>query len=265
MKLIDCHVHAFPDFLADKAIGKLSKNCGYMPATNGTFDDTLKVQKTWDCQHMILLNIATAPEYVENVNNFLIEKNGNGVYSFGSIHPKYNNFKEEIDRLEKNGIKGVKFHPDYQEFNIDDKEVYPVYQELADRGMIILFHSGFDPAYEGSTRSHVKRGGKMAQDFQGAKIVFAHLGNLTGMDDTYKYLVGKDVYFDISMAIRYYSNAEIEKFIKSHDINKFLYATDCPWSDGKETQKMVNSLAISQEDKEKIFYRNAEKLLNITI
>ncbi|MEG1496716.1 MAG: amidohydrolase family protein [Clostridiales bacterium] len=265
MKLIDCHVHAFPDFLAEKAMEKLTKNCGYQPSTNGTLANTLKVEEKWGCKNFILLNIATSPNYVEKVNNFLIENNKDGVISFGSIHPQYHNYKEEIEKLYQNGIKGVKFHPEYQEFNMDDKAVYPIYEELAKRDMVMLFHSGFDPAYVGSHRCDVQRGAKVATDFNGAKLVFAHLGNLMGMDDTLKYLVGKDVYFDISMAIRYYKFAEIEKFIKSHDINKFLYATDCPWSDGAKTQDLVNSLNITNEDKEKVFYKNAEKLLNITI
>lgn len=265
MKYVDCHVHAFPDFLAAKAIKKLAQNCGYEAATDGTLANTLEIEKSWGCENIVLLNIATAPQYVKNVNNFLIENNGSGIISYGSIHPQYADYKDEIKRLWENGIKGVKFHPEYQEFALDDKKVYPIYEELANRDMVILFHSGFDPAYPGSDRSHVQRGGNVAEDFKGAKLVFAHLGNLTGMADTYKYLVGKDVYFDISMAIRYYSLQEIEKFIKSHDINKFLYATDCPWSDGIKTQAMVNSLNITDEDREKIFYKNAETLLNITI
>ncbi len=265
MKLIDCHVHSFPDFLADKAIEKLSTNCGYNPYTNGTLQGTKAKEKSWGCENFVLLNIATSPKYVINVNNFLIENNGNGIISYGSIHPQYSDYKAEIERLYKNGIKGIKFHPEYQEFNIDDKFMYPIYEELAKRDMVILFHSGFDPAYEGSDRSSVKRGGKIADDFAGAKLVFAHLGDLKGMENTYRYLIGKDVYFDISMSILYYTNSEIEKFIKSHDINKFLYATDCPWSDGKKTQEMVKALNITSEDKEKIFYKNAEKLLDIRI
>lgn len=265
MKLIDCHTHAFPDFIAEKAISKLSTNCHYEPSVDGTFTETCKIQKEWGCDSFVLLNIATSASSVEKVNDFLIEKNSDKIFSFGSIHPQYGDYKKEIKRLADHGIKGIKFHPDYQCFNIDDKAVYPIYEEIAKHNMVILFHSGFDPAFEGSTRSSVIRGGKMADDFKGAKIIFAHLGNLTGMEETKEHLVGKDVFFDVSMAIRYYDNREIEGFIKSHDINKFLYATDCPWSDGIKTQNMIHALNLTEEDKKKIFYKNAEKLLEVSV
>ena len=85
----------------------------------------------------------------------LLEHNGAPAIPFGSIHPQYTNFKEEIRRLADAGIKGVKFHPEYQEFDMDDPAVYPIYEELGKNGMIMLFHAGYDPAYE-SSRSYPK-------------------------------------------------------------------------------------------------------------
>ena len=55
----------------------------------------------------------------------------------------------------------------------------------------------------------------------------------------------------------------MEQMIKAHGVEKFLYATDCPWSSGIKTQEVINSLNLLDGDKEKIFYKNAAKLLQI--
>lgn len=270
MKLIDTHVHAFPDFLAEKAIRKLSIACSTVshqadPMTNGTFADTLAKQKEWGTDYFVLLNIATTPESVPKVNDFLLEHNEAPAIPFGSIHPQYTNFKEEIRRLADAGVKGVKFHPEYQEFDMDDPAVYPIYEELGKNGMIMLFHAGYDPAYESSYRSYPKKAAKVVEDFQGIKIILAHMGNLTDSAEAMEYLVGKDVFFDISMAHTGMGKKQMESMIKAHGVDRFLYATDCPWSNGLEVQELVRSFDLTQEEKEKIFYKNAAKLLNLTL
>ena len=87
----------------------------------------------------------------------------------------------------------------------------------------------------------------------------------TDTDEAMEYLVGKDVYFDISMAHLGMGKEGMEAMIKAHGVDKFLYATDCPWSNGFEVQKLVKSLDLSEEDKEKIFYKNAAQLLNLSL
>ena len=270
MKLIDTHVHAFPDFLADKAIHKLSALCSTEqhqanPMTNGTFADTMAKQQEWGSDYFVLLNIATSPESVQKVNDFLLEHNGGPVLSFGSIHPQYADYKSEIKRLADAGIKGVKFYPEYQEFDMDDPAVYPIYEELGKYNMIMLFHAGFDPAYDGSVRAYPHKAAKVLQDFAGMKIILAHMGNLTDSEEAMEYLVGKDVYFDISMAHTGMGKEKMEAMIKAHGVDKFLYATDCPWSNGLEVQELVKNFHFSEEDKDKIFYQNAAKLLNISL
>lgn len=264
MKLIDTHCHVFPDFLAKKAIEKLSDGSSYIPQTDGTLADTLRIQNSWGCQNFVMLNIATYPDYVPNVNDFQIEHNDNKhIISFGSIHPLYADYKNELDRLERAGIKGIKFHPGYQDFIMDDKALYPIYEEVAKRNMVLLFHAGYDPCFEGADFADPFRAEKVVRDFKGAKIVLAHMGNYLTNHEAMKHLIGLDVYFDISVASVYMPKSEMEQMIKAHDVEKFLYATDCPWSNGIETQKLIQSLNLLESDKAKIFYKNAVKLLNL--
>lgn len=258
------HCHVFPDKIASHALDVLTQNCEYIPVTNGTLEETLKKQHEWGCKQFVMLNIATSAEMVPKVNDFLLEHNDNKrIFSFGSIHPTYADYKSELDRLERAGIKGIKFHSGYQNFAMDDKAMYPIYEEIAKRNMIMLFHGGYDPGFPELDYYDPYRARHVIDDFKGATIILAHMGNCLNNHEVMRCLLGTDVYFDVSMAAIEMSKREMEQLIKAHGVEKFLYATDCPWSSGKDTQKVIKSLNILEADKDKIFYKNAARLLKI--
>jgi predicted TIM-barrel fold metal-dependent hydrolase len=43
--------------------------------------------------------------------------------------------------------------------------------------------------------------------------------------------------------------------------DKVLFGSDCPWDDPANEIAMINRLPLTDEEKELIFYRNAERLL----
>lgn len=264
MKYIDTHCHVFPDQIAKHAIGTLSQKSEYVAVADGTLADTIKTQQEWDCHQFVMLDIATSAKSVPKVNDFLIEHNDNKrIFSFGTIHPDFQDYVAELDRLENAGIKGIKFHPGYQNFLMDEKRMYPIYEEVAKHNMILLFHAGYDPAFDGSDCSDPFRAANILRDLKGAKIILAHMGNYLNNHEAMKHLMGSDAYFDVSVASVYMAKQEMEQMIKAHGVEKFLYATDCPWSSGIKTQEVINSLNLPDGDKEKIFYKNAAKLLQI--
>lgn len=264
MKYLDTHCHVFPDQIAKRAMDVLTKNCDYHPVTNGTLADTIEKQHAWGCKQFVMLDIATSASSVRKVNDFLIEHNDNQrIFSFGTIHPEFTDFKNEIARLDEAKIKGIKFHSGYQNFVMDDKKMYPIYEEIVKRNMILLFHGGYDPGFDGMDSCYADRCKNIVRDFKGAKIIMAHMGDVWNNHLSLQYLLGTDVYFDVSMATIHMPKVQMEQLIKAHGVDKFLYATDSPWSSGVFTQKVINSLNITDGDKEKIFYKNAVKLLDI--
>lgn len=56
-----------------------------------------------------------------------------------------------------------------------------------------------------------------------------------------------------------------EEIFRNHGIDKILFATDSPWKDQKREVEYVNSLRLSEEEKEKIFWKNAQQLLGLKI
>jgi len=84
----------------------------------------------------VVLSIATKPTQTENINNWSAEIQDEEIIAFGSIHPDYENWKAELFRIKNMGLKGIKFHPDYQKFFVDDKKMFPIYETAFGLGLI---------------------------------------------------------------------------------------------------------------------------------
>lgn len=260
--IIDFHTHCFADNIAARAMGSLIERSLYPAHFDGTLNGLKKSMRSAGIDLSIVCNIATNPHQTEKVNDWAISSNGDGIISFGSVHPEYKNFSAEIARLKNAGIKGVKFHPDYQGFDVDDKSVYPLYETLAENEMVMLFHCGHDLVPRERYRCLPKAFVKFVNDFKGAKIVGAHLGGQDLWDDVFEYVAPCDVYVDTSFGFKYLSQNDIDRFIGFHGEDKILFGTDTPWQCQKTEVREMRSF-VSGETAEKIFHANAEKLLGL--
>jgi len=62
---------------------------------------------------------------------------------FASIDPHKGKLGvREARELIEQGVRGFKFHPNVQRFFPNDVEFYPLYEVIAEAGLIALFHSG---------------------------------------------------------------------------------------------------------------------------
>ncbi len=263
---IDFHVHAFNEKVAEKAIAKLEAVSGFTPYTRGLISQTMDCMDRWNIDKFVLLPIATKPTQQKVINDWSFEQNKNDrIIAFGSVHPDAEDAFEELERIKAMGLKGVKFHPDYQGFEIDEERVYPLYRKCAELGLIVVFHAGWDcisPDYihvmpEMSARAH-----KAVPEM---KMVLAHLGGNLRWESVYEHLAGLDgeLYFDTSMLAGHISPELMLKIIKKHGADRILFASDCPWGSSESNAQLVESLSLTDEEKEMIFHKNAERLLGL--
>jgi hypothetical protein len=59
----------------------------------------------------------------------------------GPLHPDYPDWEKELKRLRRNGIKGLKFHPEFQGFWMHDPKLLPIMEE-AQRDFMFMLHVG---------------------------------------------------------------------------------------------------------------------------
>ena len=142
---IDSHIHIFPDPLAPKVIPKLAAVSGYDNQTDGTLSSTLEKMREWGVDKGVFLNIATKPSQQKSINDFCASIASDTVIPFGSVHPDAPDWEAELERIAALGLKGIKLHPDYQGFDMDEPRVLPIFQKARDLDLCVVVHAGFDP------------------------------------------------------------------------------------------------------------------------
>ncbi len=261
--IIDIHAHCFPDGLASRAIASLSEKAGIPAYTDGTVSFIKGSMAAAGIDLCVIQHIATKPEQVINVNRWAAGIQDGNLLSFGSIHPDFPDWKEEIKWLAASGIKGVKFHSEYQDFNADDTKVYPLYEALLEAGLIILFHAGVDLGYPYPYHCTPFQLSKVLDSFPGARIIAAHMGGYRYWEDVEKYLAGRDVYLDTSFAYNEMGAEAMEKLIRDHGAEKILFGSDTPWTDQAKEVSNIKSLNLTGKELDLILGGNSARLLSL--
>lgn len=263
--IIDFHTHCFPEKIAFKAMEQLKLRSGITrPAHDGTAASLANLAKADGVDCSVVLSIATNPKQQHNVNDFAISlKEIDGIIPFGSVHPDSDCALEELERLKENGIKGVKLHPDYQGFFVDDEKMLPIYEKIAKLGMITVFHCGFDIGFPDPVHCTAKAFASVLDSFGNAPIVAAHLGGLCSADETVEHLAGKNIYMDTAYCSGVMSPAWAKRIIDAHGTDKILLGSDAPWNSPMQDVEFVKCLGLSEKEEKAILGENARKLLSI--
>lgn len=265
--IIDFHTHIFPDILAERAIGSLSENGGITPYADGKLSGLLERMDEENVDVSVVLNIATKPSQETNVNNFAISLlDQTRIVPFGSVYPGSDTSLSEIERLHKAGVKGIKFHPEYQWFDVLDEKVYQTYEKCGQLGMIVSFHAGGDVGFKAPFHSDPERLNRLCDMFPETKFVFAHMGGYDMWDDGAKiYKHHDNMYLDTSIinTVSIIKNDSAKRLIDNVGIDHILFGSDMPWAKPSHSMAKLDEIGLSREELQKIYSDNAKKLLGI--
>lgn len=254
----------FPDKIAKGAIETLSARAKIPAYTDGTCSDTLSKMEKAGIDVAVALSIATNVKQTKNVNNFAIEVNkSDRLVAFGSIHPDDADYRSELDRLADSGIKGIKLHPDYQDFYIDEKRMQPIYEYILKKGFVLLFHAGLDAGLPSPVHATPERIMNVLGLFNKEKVCLAHMGGFNMHERLFETIMGKDIYIDTSCVAEFVGNDVFMELLKAHRRDKVLFATDSPWNEAGAAVENIKSLDIDEEYRKMIFSENAIRLLGL--
>lgn len=264
--IIDFHTHIFPDSIAEKTIGKLGAMIDQKPYTNATLEGIKESMKKSGVDYSVLLPVVTKPAQFQSVNAFAKAVTGkDGLISFGGIHPKTEDYQKEINKIVELGLKGIKLHPDFQNTFIDEQCYIELIAYALGKDLIVSIHGGVDAGLPEPVHCPPEKVLKMIRTVQKKapidKLIIAHTGGHLMWDDVEQYLVGEDIYMDISFSRTEISREQMIRIIEKHGVNKILFGSDSPWDGQAETIEYIRELPFSQEEKAKILGGNAEKLL----
>ena len=263
--IFDMHIHIFPDFLAKKALSGIGETSHLPPVTDATLSDTRKKLKDWGIAGAAVMNIATNPSQQQKVNNWAAEIQDDFFYCFGSVHPDATDAVEELERIKKMGLHGIKLHPDYQNYFVDDKKMDPLYEAMQALELPVTIHAGWDPVSPDIVHTPPKNLAKIARRFPHLSIIAAHLGGMETCEEAEEYLLGlENVYLDVSMSYLFCELEQAKRMILKHGTDRVLFASDCPWSLPADQIDFMNRMNLPDHIMEDINWRNAHRLLGLT-
>lgn len=260
MEIIDFHAHIYPDKIAEKASQATGDFYSIVPAHSGTSQELLAAGKASGITGFVLLPVATKAEQVRHINEFVAREmdTHEEFYGFGTLHPDCEDIVGETEHILELGLKGIKLHPDTQQFNTDDDRLYEVFDYIQGR-LPLLVHCG-DKRFD---FSHPRRLKKVIDNFPRLQVIAAHLGGWSLFEEAFELLKNKDCYLDISSTMMFLSQEQVEYYIHGYGADRILFGTDFPlWSPTQEVASF-KKLHLTVEEFEKIAYKNALKILKV--
>lgn len=263
---IDCHVHAFPDGIAERAMKKLSDTAGFPHYSLGTETDTRRILKECGVDYGVLLPIATKPTQQTSINNWAAELNKGNLISFGTVHPDNEAWLDELDRIKELGLKGVKLHPDYQGFFLFEERLIPFWQRCEELELPVTIHMGYDPVTPTVRRAMPQDLVYVHSKVPNVNIIAAHMGGVFAWEAAYHYVCGdRHIWLDTAFTEGFLQPELMKKLIEKHGADRVLFASDLPWHLPSMEEGLIEKLDLSDRELDRIYWENTAELLKLSL
>lgn len=281
--IIDMHTHIFPNEISGGVIEKLSRVAGIPAFTDGTLNGLKKSMDAAQINLSVILPVATNPRQVEKINSSAAALNekfsDEGIFSFGCIHPDFENYREELARVKNYGLKGIKIHPVYQDTNLDDVKFLRILYRAAELDLIVVTHAGLDIGFPGIIRCSPTMARHVVRELGDLKFVLAHMGGWKNWNEVLETLADTKIFIDTAFStgeivprsdshwqaddLKMLNAAQFMEFVKIFGADRILFGTDSPWTSQKNSVDFIKNLPLTDADKNKILGLNARRLLKV--
>lgn len=258
---IDFHTHAFPDELAVRAIPFLEKEGNVKAFLDGTVADLLRSMDRAGIDKSLICSIATKPAQFQSILDWSKQIRSERLIPLPSVHPKAVDLTDQLRIIREEGFIGIKLHPYYQDFFIDDAKLDAMYGALVEHDLLVVMHTGFDIAFPRLELCDPGRVIKVVEKFPDLKLVTTHLGAWDQWDKVRELLIGKQIYMELSYALDFMPPEVARQMILDHPPDRILFGSDSPWSDQQNTLALLRKLDLPPHLFEQITSANARELL----
>ncbi len=262
MSFIDVHTHAFHPKIADKVLAQLEGHYGIEPVGSGLTEDLLARLDRAGIEKAVVHTAATDASQVIPANNWALSLqagHGGRIVAFGTMHADYGEPEKELDRIAAKGLRGLKFHNDFQGFRMDDPRLMDILEAAAGR-FVVMFHVG-DVHEPDRNPSCPFKLAALHERFPDTPMIAAHLGGFQHWKYALDSLVGTDVYMDTSSSLSFIDDETLRAIFQGHPRERILFGSDYPLFDpGEEAHRLQRRLGLSDEELTDIL-ANGERLL----
>lgn len=253
-RVADVHAHIYPAKIAEKASESIAEFYDVPMRHIGTPHTLVERGTLAGIDRFVVSSVATKVTQVHSINEFIAEKCRKYPQFIGlaAWHPELTDLERELDDIERKGLRGIKLHPDFQQFYLDDAKMLPLYRAANERKLPILFHMG-DYRTDFSSANRLMNVLDKLPDFT---CIAAHLGGYTEWETARAELSGTNVYVDTSSSLATLTREQALQSISHFGVNRTLFGTDFPMWEPKEELELFFALGLSEEENRLILYDN---------
>jgi uncharacterized protein len=183
--------------------------------------------------------------------------------------------REISDYLRAGQVKALKLYPGYEPFYPYDRRCQVIYDLAMEFDVPVMIHTGDTYTPRAKLRyTHPLNVDDVAVDNPGLKLVICHLGNPWFRDCMEVVYKNSNVWADISGLVLGDFTDQFERFMLAQvremivyagEPRYLLYGTDWPICRMRSYLKFIDGLALSDEHKEMILWKNAVDLYRLPV
>lgn len=263
--ILDFHTHYYPDKIAERAMASVAHLSEVSVCTDGTRSGLIDSMHKAGIDISLALPLAGQSENVDGINRWAALQNRHPVYLTGTIHPDTENPEAVVRTIAEYGLKGVKVHPEYQEFTFEDGRLDAACRACIEHDLFLITHAGRDINFPPPPKSDPESLARFHRRFPDLKLVLAHFGSWGMWQEIEEHLIGLPVYLDLAFVADFIPDEKLVEMIRRHGADRILFGSDSPWRDQGEYVAFLKRLPLSEAEFELIAWKNAVELLQINL
>jgi uncharacterized protein len=259
--IIDAHTHVWPDAVAGRALAAAGLK-DLESRGDGTVASLVETMASAGVDRAICLAVANTPDRVEAANRFAGQLPEH-LIGFGSAHAGVDP-DELVASLRRHGLPGVKVHPLFQDYGLDDPGLAHVLEALGDEFVAIVHvGAGKDDATNARCTPAMLR--DLARRFPRLKLVACHFGGYRLLDEAEELVQGLPIHLDTSWppSLAEVDPARIRRSIERHGPERIVFASDWPMADPAAEIAVIEGLSLDDDTTSQILGGNMARLLGL--
>jgi predicted TIM-barrel fold metal-dependent hydrolase len=283
VKAIDIHVHPDDDVAKQAAGARYEQMAAYFGAHRKptSMDELADKYRAREMMAVLMGNVDVTTSGNQPMPNdhiaAAVKKHPDVFMGFGAVEPQLGRLAiDEVKRChEELGLRGIgELNPGRQHFYPNDPRYYPIWEECARRGMIVLFHTGMMGAGAGTPGGMGYRLeytlpipflDDLAADIPELQIIGAH-PSWPAQEESLAVARHKvNFYIDLSGWAPKYWPPSLTQYAKTILQDKCLFGSDWPVIQLERWLEEFESLDFKPDVRQKIMLDNAKKLLKLDL
>jgi len=245
--IIDAHTHVWPDRIAELA---LSSNPvpGLAAQGNGTVSGLTKDMAGSGVAISCCLGIANQARHVESVNAFVAGLQTDSRIGFGTVHVDLS-VEENLVSLERHRLRGIKIHPLFQRFALDDRRLWGILDALP-RDIAVIAHVGGGGDAHTNALSSPAMIRELVRQFPDLRLVACHFGGYKLLDDAEELLTGLDIVLETSWppTLSSLQPDRIRRLIRKHGAERVAFGSDWPMTSPRAEIAAIDALGLNDDE-----------------